>query len=221
MTSRTVKAFILDVDGTLLDSVPSHIDAWAKTFELHGYFVERDTIHRFVGMGSDKMIPRLTGLSSDDPKVKAITAMKTEIYDTQYLPHVRPFPGVQRLIHELDRLGMRVAVAASATGEKLERLLCIAGCENHVPAESCTEGRSKPDPDKVIGAVNWLGFKPEQCIMVGDSPYDAQAAASAGVPFIGLRAGGRRDDELQPALGVFQDPAELADYIATLVQQAA
>ena len=216
-----IKAIIFDVDGTLLDSVAAHVCAWLEAFRAHGYDLAWEEVHRLVGMGSDKMIPALTGLAPDSPRVKAIKEHKTSLYEENYLPRVRALPGVELLVAELNRLGMRAAVAASATGDKLEHLLCVAGCEKHLPAESCIEGRSKPDPDKVIGAVDWLGLRPEECVMVGDSPFDAQAARRAGARFVGLLSGGRTSAELQPALAVFDDPADMADKIGALLRAAA
>lgn len=216
-----IKAFIFDVDGTLLDSVALHIAAWVAAFKAHGYEFSHEEIHRLIGMGSDKMIPAITGLTADSPAVSAITEYKTALYEERYLPTVRPLPGVDQLFPELDRLGMRVAVASSATGEKLERLLRIARCEDHLPVESCTKGRSKPDPDKVLGAARWLELPPQRCVVVGDSPFDTQAAARAGARFVGFLSGGRTASELQPAIATFQDPGDMAENVAMLLHAAA
>jgi phosphoglycolate phosphatase-like HAD superfamily hydrolase len=111
----------------------------------------------------------------------------------------------------LKATGVRLAVATSASPEELEDLLAIvrAGHLFDVKTTADDAGRSKPDPDSISIAVRKLGLKPAQCVMVGDTPYDAAAARAAGVRFIGLRCGGWRDTELQPAVAVFSGPAEL------------
>jgi HAD superfamily hydrolase (TIGR01509 family) len=212
-----IKAFIFDIDGTLLDSVEPHINSWIEAFNAHGYRISRGRIHRVVGMGSDKMIPLLTGLAADAPEVGAIKRLKAEIYESRHLYRVRPLPGVSELLQALQQRGIRLAVASSATGEKLDRLLELAECADDLPCESCIDGRSKPDPDKVLGAARWLGLDPADCVVVGDSPFDAQAAAAAGALFIGLRSGGRIDSVLAPALAVFDDPAHLAHNLDPLL----
>jgi phosphoglycolate phosphatase-like HAD superfamily hydrolase len=73
--------------------------------------------------------------------------------------------------------------------------------------------RSKPDPDIVQAALRKLGLPPARCVMVGDTPYDAEAAGRAGVGFVGVRCGGWRDADLQPAIGVYDDPADLLRHL--------
>jgi phosphoglycolate phosphatase-like HAD superfamily hydrolase len=106
--------------------------------------------------------------------------------------------------------GLRLAVATSASPNELEALLAIVGAGDFFDAKITGEdaGRSKPDPDSVSCAVRKLRLTPSDCVMVGDTPYDAAAARSAGVAFIGLRCGGWRDADLQPA-NVYSGPGEL------------
>jgi phosphoglycolate phosphatase-like HAD superfamily hydrolase len=77
---------------------------------------------------------------------------------------------------------------------------------------------SKPDPDIVQAAVRKLALAPSRCVMIGDTPYDAEAASRAGVAFIGLRCGGWDDAHLQPALGIYDDAADLLGHIDLLVR---
>jgi phosphoglycolate phosphatase-like HAD superfamily hydrolase len=106
--------------------------------------------------------------------------------------------------------GLRLAVATSASPNELEALLAIVGAGDFFDAKITGEdaGRSKPDPDSVSCAVRKLRLTPSDCVMVGATPYDAAAARSAGVAFIGLRCGGWRDADLQPA-NVYSGPGEL------------
>ena len=104
-----------------------------------------------------------------------------------------------------------MVVASSAGKDELEALLEVAGAQPYLEAQTDADDadKSKPDPDVVQVALEKLRLPAEHCVMVGDTPYDAQAAARAGVAFIGLRCGGWSERDLQPALAVYADPAEL------------
>ena len=108
--------------------------------------------------------------------------------------------------------GVELAVASSAGKEELRALLEVARATGFFAKKTDADDaeHSKPDPDIVSAAVRKLGLARERCVMVGDTPYDAQAAQRAGIEFIGVRCGGLWSDrDLQPAIGVFDDPLHL------------
>ena len=106
---------------------------------------------------------------------------------------------------------MKLAVASSAGKDELEALLDIVGAQKYLDEETGADdaAHSKPDPDIVQAALRKLGLPAARCVLIGDTPYDAQAAARARVAFIGVRCGGWSDRDLQPAIGVYDDPADL------------
>src|SRR3982751_4037722 len=101
-----LKGFIFDIDGTLVDSIEAHIASWQEAFAEHGFDIDVDELRYLVGMGSDKMIPRLTGLAPANPRVAAIAKTKKAIYEARDLPKVCAFEGVKELLRTLRRLGM-------------------------------------------------------------------------------------------------------------------
>jgi HAD superfamily hydrolase (TIGR01509 family) len=163
-------------------------------------------VRRLIGKGSDKLIPELIGRYD-----QAIADRKSEIFKQKYLPHLQPFPGVRDLVFQLYRRGLKLAVASSASKDELDSLLRIAGVHEYLQETTSADDaeHSKPDPDIVQAVVLKLRLPPARCLMIGDTPYDAQAAQRAGVAFVGVRCGGWSDDDLQPARGVFHDPADI------------
>jgi HAD superfamily hydrolase (TIGR01509 family) len=170
-----------------------------------------EQIRQLIGKGSDKLLAELTAIDLHSPRGQQLSARKTEIFKQHYLPRLKPFPEAQELLCDLKCAGLRLAVATSASPKELEALLSIVKAGEHFEAKITADdaSRSKPDPDSVVCAVRKLDLKPTQCVMVGDTPYDASAARRAGVAFIGMRCGGWRDADLQPAIAVYPGPAQL------------
>jgi phosphoglycolate phosphatase-like HAD superfamily hydrolase len=175
-------------------------------------------VRRLIGEGSDKLVPQLTGLSADSDRGKAVIARKKAIFKGRYLPGIRSFPRTNELLRTLKNRGIKLALASSAGKDEVADLLRAAGIEDcfDVRTDADDAGRSKPDPDVVCAALRKLGLPAAHCLMVGDTPYDAEAAARAGVRFIGLRCGGWSDADLQPAIAVYADPAELLARLDSL-----
>ena len=157
-------------------------------------------------MGSDKLIPQLIGRAHD-----AAAERKKEIFKRKYLPHLRPMPGARALLETLLERNARLAVASSAGEDELAALLEAAAVADLLRTTTSADDaeHSKPAPDIVQAAVKKIALPPQDCVLVGDTPYDAQAARSAGVAFVGVRCGGWSENDLQPAAGIVHDPAEL------------
>lgn len=212
MRAGGFQGVILDVDGTLVDSNDAHAHAFQQAFQEHGFDVPFEKIRRLIGKGSDKLVPELIGRHE-----QSVIGGKKAIFMQRWLPALRPFPKVPELLLQLKRMGLRLVAASSAGKDELEALLRIARARSHLEAWTDADDAqlSKPDPDIVQAAVHRLGLPAQRCVMVGDTPYDAEAAARAGVAFIGLLCGGWTAQELQPALTVRRDPADLLEYIGT------
>lgn len=213
MRAGGFSAVILDVDGTLIDSNDAHARAFQEAFAEHGLNIPFADIRRRIGMGADKLLPELMGRYDE-----AIAERKKQIFSARYLPSLRPFPKVRELLAQLREMSLRLAVASSAGKDELDALLEVAGAKPCLEAQTDADdaGRSKPDPDIVQAALRRLCLPPQRCVMLGDTPYDAQAAARAGVAFIGLECGGWAPQDLQPALAVRRDPADLLENMPSL-----
>jgi HAD superfamily hydrolase (TIGR01509 family) len=208
------RAAILDVDGTLVDSNDAHAQAWVTAFNEAGIDVSYDRVRRSIGMGGDKLVPHVSGLPADGEVGRRISGRRGEIFRSDFLPHLSAFPRVRELVQQFLADGYRVVVASSAQAEEVDPLLEIAGIADLVQARASSKDakRSKPDPDIVVAALTRSGADPSQAIMVGDTPYDVEAAIGAGIAIVGVESGGWGPSDLRGAAEVRTGVAELCGH---------
>jgi len=209
-----LRGVIFDVDGTLVASNDAHARSWVEALSEAGYEVPLDVIWPMIGMGGDKLMPAAAGIESDSPEGKNLARRRWEIFERRYLRRLEPTPGARALVKRLVDDGLRVVVASSANGNELGALLEAAGVADLVDTVTSSSDAedSKPDPDIVLAAVRKSGLEPDELIMVGDTPYDIQAATGAGLPLVALLTGGWRIEELTGAVAIYDDPAEMLEW---------
>ncbi len=202
---------LLDVDGTLVDSNDAHARAWVRSLAEYGVTIPFAKVRPLIGMGGDKLLPEAAGIDAESPRGKAISERRGEIFREEYLPTLRPFPGVQEMLARMKREGLRLGVASSAKEKELSGLLRVCGADDLVDASTSSDDAdsSKPDPDIVHAALKKIGLPPEKVILLGDTPYDVEAGKRAGVPVVAVRCGGWGGRDLAGAVAVYQGPADL------------
>ena len=205
------RGVILDVDGTLVDSNAAHTRAWVEALAEAGHEVPEERVRRMIGMGSDKIIPELTGLPDGSSEAERLAKRRVEIFETKYLPTLRPFPRVRELLLRMKQEGLELIVASSAQKEELTTLLKVAGADDLLAGQASSDDadNSKPDPDIVSAALRRLELPAAEAVMIGDTPYDIEAAARAGVAAIAFRCGGWSDPDLAGAIAIYHDAADL------------
>jgi HAD superfamily hydrolase (TIGR01509 family) len=212
----SVRAVLLDVDGTLLDSNDAHAQSWVDIFQRHGYSIPFDRVRPLIGEGGDKLLPQLTGIEADSPRGKVLSDERRALFLERYLPALRPTRGARRLVEAMKQKGLTVVVATSSNAKELRPLLQQAGVAGLIGrATSSDDGASKPDPDIVRAALAEAKVAAEEAVMVGDTPYDIEAARRSGVRAIALRCGGWWSDAaLSGAAAIYDHPEELAAIVA-------
>jgi HAD superfamily hydrolase (TIGR01509 family) len=166
-------------------------------------------------MGSDKLLPALAGISADSPEGQAIASRRRELFERDFIATVRATAGAADLLEWLHDDGLIVVAATSADRGEVHDLLRIAGATKLIDqaASSGDASESKPDPDVVHAALKKAGCTPDEAILIGDTPYDIEAAARAGVGVIALRCGGWWTDQaLARALAIYDSPRDLIDH---------
>jgi len=212
-------AVIFDVDGTLVDSVDLHARAWSDAFRHFGYDVTPAQARTQIGKGGDELMPVFVPEPHLARIGDALKEWRGKHFRDNYLGQVRGFPGVRPLFDALLAQGTRIGLGSSAQPEELEHLKKAAGIAD-LDLGEVTSGdadRSKPHPDIFQVALQRLGAAPAETIVVGDSPYDAEAATKAGMKSVGLLCGGFPESDLRQAgyLKLYRDPADLLANLAT------
>lgn len=215
-----LEGVIFDIDGTLVDSNDAHAQSWVDTFAEAGYDVPFEVVRPLIGMGADKLLPKTIGSSHDGEEGKKLTKRRSEIFREKYLPKLRPLEGSRALVLRVRADGLKPIVATSAKDEELTGLLKAAEVEDLMEEKATASDakRSKPDPDIVHAAIEESGISPKNLVMIGDTPYDIEAATRAKVRAIGFRSGGWTDEALEGAVEIYDGPADLlAHYDSSLL----
>ena len=208
-----IKAVLFDIDGTLVDSNEQHVSAWKEAFARFGWTLAREAIRAQVGKGSDMLVPALLP-ATDEATRQALAAAHGEIFTAMYLPFVRPFPAASDLLRRTQEAGKQVVLASSAAQSDLDHYLDLLEAHGIVSETTSADDveHTKPAPDIFASALGKLsGTGPDQVIVVGDTPYDIEAAMRCGIAAIGLRSGKFPDARLlEPgAIALYDDAADL------------
>lgn len=211
---------IFDVDGTLVDSVDLHAEAWQRAFEKYGKKIEYQKIRDQIGKGGDQLMPVFFSEKELQDFGEEMEKYRGELFKNEYLPRVKPFPQAHELVKKIADERKSVALASSAKPDELEHFKNIldisdflAGATNADDAE-----KSKPHPDIFEAALQRLGSPPtEKCVVVGDAPYDAIAARKIGLRTIGVLSGGFTEEWLRDegCVEIYKNPADLLAHYAT------
>lgn len=215
-----MRAAIFDIDGTLLDSVDLHAKAWVEAFAHFGVATAHAEVRRQIGKGGDELMPVFLPAERVAREGKQISGYRSELFKTTYLGAVRPFPAVRPLFERIRSAGLSIALASSGKRSEVEHYQEILGIADLVDAATSADDadRSKPHPDIFEAALEKLaGIDPDAMIVVGDTPYDAEAAAKAGLRTIGMLCGGFPEADLSAAgcVAIYRDPQHLLDGFET------
>lgn len=213
MTS--IQTVLLDLDGTLVDSVFVHTTAWKSAFRDVGVTAASHRIHRAIGMGGDRLVTEVAGESVETAVGDEVRERHQQHLDERFA-QITATDGAADLLEALRERGLSVVLASSADKELSERLLdLLDGAARHLH-ESVAGGdaeQSKPDPDLVETALEAVDGG--TAVMIGDSVWDVEAAGRAGVDCIGLLCGGFGEAELREAgaVAVYDSPRDLLDHL--------
>ena len=215
-----LKGVIFDVDGTLVDSNDAHAQSWVDTFVEAGYNVPFEKVRPLIGMGGDKLLPKTIGISRDSDEGKKLSERRGKIFRSTYLTRLQALPGSRELVLRVKQDGIKAIVATSAKDEELKGLLKAARVEDLMEEKATASDakRSKPDPDIVEAAIRESGTSSRHLVMIGDTPYDIEAATRAGVRAIGFLSGGWSREALKGAAEIYEGPSDLlAHYESSLL----
>ncbi|MEA3016039.1 MAG: hypothetical protein QOI38_761 [Sphingomonadales bacterium] len=207
-----IEAVLFDVDGTLVDSNDLHAAAWQEAFRHFGIVLPYDRIRSQIGKGGDNLIPSLLPDDVADRLHEEIESFRGELFRRDYLPKARPFPGAADLLRRLHDEDTKLVLATSAKQEELDFHIDRLGCRGLLTATTSRDDveHSKPCPDIFEAALDKARpLNGGLAVVVGDTPWDVEAAAKLGVPAVAVRCGGFPDRELSGAAAIYDGPQEL------------
>jgi len=211
MRRRKLEGVLLDVDGTLIDSNEAHARSWSQALMEFGRPTPPDKVRPLIGMGGDKLLPQLLGVDAESADGKRFSERRAQIFRDRHVPTLRPTRGARSLIERLRGEGLRLIIATSAKEAELEVMLRQVGLDDLLPQRTSSDDaeESKPDPDIVQAALRKGKLAPASAIMLGDTPYDVQAARRAGVDTVALLTGGWNSEALKDAVAIYEDPEDI------------
>jgi HAD superfamily hydrolase (TIGR01549 family) len=209
------RAALLDVDGTLVDSNYHHALAWYRAFRRSGIILPLWRIHRHVGMGGDQLLPALLGQRLEEERGEEIREARDEEYG-RLIGEVAPLEGSRELIVDLKERGLTVVLASSSPQDEIDHYLELLDARELADAWTTDDDvrATKPEPDLVHAAFEKAGT--EDAVMVGDTPWDVEAARKAGIETICVITGGFSEQELRDAgaIAVYESVEDLRIRLA-------
>lgn len=214
-----IKAVLFDIDGTLVDSNDEHVTAWQDVLAQADARFTRDQIHDQIGKGTDMLVPTLLP-DAGQAEQERLGGEHGKVFASRFLDGVAPFPDARALLLKVADSGRRVVLASSASSDELDHYVDLLDVRQVVSVSTTSDDveKTKPAPDIFAVALKKLApLKPDEVIVVGDTPYDVEAAAKCGIRAVAVRSGKFDDDALTRAgaIALYDDVAALLADFAT------
>jgi phosphoglycolate phosphatase-like HAD superfamily hydrolase len=213
-----IRAVLFDIDGTLLDSNDAHAHAWIDALRGHGVDLPLERVRSRIGMSIEALLADLASVDADSATGRAILERRTSILKSSYLGEVGPFHGARMLVDRLRSRGLVCGAITSCEAAEADELLRAAGVGDLmdliVSAEDLLRSRKRGTHGLVLAALEQMGIRAEEALLIGDTPFDIEAGRRTGVRVVALRCGGGWSDrELGGAEAIYDDPAALSSRL--------
>ena len=210
-----IRAAIFDLDGTLVDSNDLHAEAWQEAFRHFGKEIPLRELRRQIGKGGDQYLPVFLSPAEMQAFGEELNTFRGDLFKKKYLKRVQAFPKVRELFEQVCAGGKRIALASSGNADEIVHYVELAHIGDLIDARTTkTEVRhSKPEPDVFLATLRQLQLSAEEAIVIGDTPFDVQAAKKSRMRTIALLCGGFSEDELRAsgAVAIYRDAADLLE----------
>jgi len=209
-----MRALIFDLDGTLIDSVYSHVLAWQKSFAAAGLQVPAWSIHKKIGLGGEELVQAIGRELGKPVSEDAAQQMdkRHSLIMKELLPAPEPLRGAAALLRRLGEIHVHWGIATSGDRAGVETALRSLGLPDDITVICKSDvGHAKPEPDLFLACQQRLSIPARDCFVVGDAVWDMLAARRSGMLGIGVLTGGIGGTELTAAgaYRVYDDAAEL------------
>jgi phosphoglycolate phosphatase-like HAD superfamily hydrolase len=199
---RIIRAVILDLNGTLIDSNEALTAAWMQVLRDDDVPVAYEKLRCTIGIGSDQFLPAVSGIAPDTKRGQRLMSRQETLFREQFLPKLKVFQDTHALLDRMKSAGLHLIAVSSDPRPLAEKLLRMTGL-----TELVAEPASVRHLLEV--ALERLGTYPAETLLIADTPFDIEAGLRLGIQTIALRSGGWLDDSLQGAAAIYADPHDL------------
>jgi beta-phosphoglucomutase family hydrolase len=195
---QTVKAFIFDMDGTMVDNMSWHCKAWVELFRDEGVEVEEKEFMRLAGKTTPELVKTFIGREVTDDEIRHLGAQKEFLYRYMYREHIHPVKGLRGLLRDAKAAGIKIGVATAALPKNIEFTLTEIDVKQYLDAVvgAAEVAHGKPEPDLFLLVAERLGVKPDECVVFEDAQMGFEAAHRAGMAAYGITTGHSREEIL-------------------------
>ena len=209
-----IKAVIFDIDGTLIDSNAEHAESFVEVFKEYGKTVAPGELKCLIGMGADDILKKYLSETEIEEFGEQLKERRKNIFLEKYFPALKTFPKLRQLFEKIGEDGKQIALASSASEEELEKYKKLLKIDDLYEEETNADDaqNAKPEPDIFLAAFEKLkNVEKKEVLVIGDTPYDAEAAVKAKLEMIGVNSGGWSTEELLKAgcTKVYKDLEEI------------
>lgn len=181
-SSAPLRGVVFDMNGTLIDDIPYHFEAWRSLAHELGVLLTEADFQSFNGLKNEDILPKLVGPALSPARAAELMEQKEETYRQLYRPHMALLPGTLELLERLQRAAIPVAIASSAPPENRAMIIDGLGLRPHIATVVAAEGLpGKPAPDVFLAAARQLSVEPSACLAFEDAVSGVTAAARAGM----------------------------------------
>jgi beta-phosphoglucomutase family hydrolase len=187
--TQAKRAFVFDMDGTIVDNMDFHTKSWIDFFRRRDMSLDPDEFFRTTaGRQGKEIIRAFLGEHLPDDEVAALNHEKEAIYREIYEPHRKALEGFGAFIAAAKERGVALAVATSGPPENIAFVLDGLDLRRHFDAVvgAADVKRGKPHPDVFLAAAERVGVAPAHCVVFEDAPLGVEAARNAGMPSVVL-----------------------------------
>lgn len=194
---KDIKAVIFDMDGTMIDNMSIHKEAWKEFCSRKGINLsDTDFKQKISGLKNDQIFINLFGNKLSESQIAEYASDKESVYRELYKPKIKEVPGLTDIILKIKKLNIKLAIATTAPKENRDFVLKELHLENYFDVILGEEDvkKGKPDPEIYLKTAKLLNINPNACLVFEDSPAGLQSGKGAGMKVVGLTTSHSKND---------------------------
>ncbi|MBN2127516.1 MAG: HAD family phosphatase [Candidatus Diapherotrites archaeon] len=187
---KLIKCIIFDMDGVIADAVEAHVKAEKQALNEIGLNVSEEFFYAHIGIPSKETMNELIQKNNIKADLNKLNERKSELVMEFVKKNIKPIPGAKELIQRLHENKFKLCVGSSARKKEIELILTSLNVKQYFNSITSVDEVSfgKPDPSIFLKAAGKEKTKPENCLVIEDSPYGIQATKRAGMKCIGFKS---------------------------------